>query len=179
MMFTLANAATLPLAAVEITKRASESAGLIIAACILVPQFLVALLSPMAGRAAERWGRRGVLLVGFCALPARAVLLAVMTDPLWIIPVQALDGLGGAVFGVMTPLVAADISGIGGRFNLRMGILGLGIGVAATLSNTVAGAIASDLGTQTAFIALALAGVGAVLTVRFVVPETRPLVAAT
>jgi MFS family permease len=179
MMFTLANAATLPLAAVEITKRASESAGLIIAACILVPQFLVALLSPMAGRAAERWGRRGVLLVGFCALPARAVLLAVMTDPLWIIPVQALDGLGGAVFGVMTPLVAADISGIGGRFNLRMGILGLGIGVAATLSNTVAGAIASDLGTQTAFIALALAGVGAVLTVRFVMPETRPLVAAT
>jgi hypothetical protein len=60
-----------------------------------------------------------------------------------------------------------------------MGILGLGIGVAATLSNTVAGAIASDLGTQTAFIALALAGVGAVLTVRFVMPETRPLVAAT
>ena len=89
MLFTLANAAMLPLAGVEITKRANESASLIIAACILVPQFLVALLSPLAGRAAERWGRRGVLLVGFCALPARAVLLAVLTDPLWIVPVQA------------------------------------------------------------------------------------------
>ena len=111
MLFTLANAAMLPLAGVEITKRADEKASLIIAACILVPQFLVALLSPLAGRAAEQWGRRGVLLVGFCALPARAVLLAVVTDPMWIIPVQALDGLGGAVFGVITPLVAADISG--------------------------------------------------------------------
>jgi MFS family permease len=179
MLFTLANAAMLPLAGVEITKRANKSASLIIAACILVPQFLVALLSPLAGRAAERWGRRGVLLVGFCALPARAVLLAVMTNPLWIVPVQALDGVGGAVFGVITPLVAADISGTGGRFNLRMGILGLSIGVAATLSNTVAGAIASNLGTQTAFVALALAGIGAVLTVGFVMPETRPLVAAT
>ena len=97
---------------------------------------------------------------------------------MWIVPVQVLDGLGGAVFGVITPLVAADISGPGGRFNLRMGILGLAIGVAATVSNTVAGAIATNLGTQTAFIALALAGIGAVMTVGFVMPETRPPVAA-
>ena len=158
MLFTLANAAMLPLAAVEITKRADEKASLIIAACILVPQFLVALLSPLAGRAAGQWGRRGVLLVGFCALPARAALLAVVTDPMWIIPIQALDGLGGAVFGVITPLVAADISGRAGRFNLRLGILGLAIGVAATVSNTVAGVIASNLGAQTAFIALGLVG---------------------
>jgi MFS family permease len=178
MLFTLANAAMLPLAGVEITKRADEKASLIIAACILVPQFLVALLSPLAGRAAEQWGRRGVLLIGFCALPARAMLLATVTDPLWIIPVQMLDGLGGAVFGVITPLVAADISGPGGRFNLRMGILGLAIGIAATVSNTVGGAIASDLGTQTVFIALALAGICAVMTVGFVMPETRPLMAA-
>ena len=121
MLFTLANAAMLPLAGVEITKRADEKASLIIAACILVPQFLVALLSPLAGRAAQQWGRRTVLLVGFCALPTRALLLAVVTDPMWIIPIQLLDGVGGAVFGVMTPLVAADISGRGGRFNLRMG----------------------------------------------------------
>jgi predicted MFS family arabinose efflux permease len=177
ILYHLSNAAMLPLAGVEITKRAAQNANLIIAACILVPQMLVALLSPLAGRAVERWGRRGVLLVGFCALPARALLLAVVTDPLWIIPVQALDGLGGAVFGVITPLVAADISGRGGRFNLRMGILGLAIGVAATVSNTVAGAIASSLGAQTAFIALALAGICAVMTAGFAMPEAQPLMA--
>jgi MFS family permease len=178
LFFHLANAAMLPLAGVEITKRADEEASLIIAACILVPQVLVALLAPLAGQAADRWGRRVVLLVGFCALPARALLLATVSDPLWIIPVQALDGLGGAAFGVITPLIAADISGDGGRFNLRMGVLGLAIGVAATVSNTVAGTIASDLGAQTAFLALALAGFCAVLTVAAVMPETRPVPAA-
>jgi MFS family permease len=175
LLFQLANAAMLPLAAVEITKRADEKASLIIAACILVPQLLVALVSPLTGRAAARWGRRVVLLAGFCALPARALLLAWVTQPLWIIPVQALDGLGGAVFGVITPLVTADISGRGGRFNLRMGILGLAIGVAATVGNTAAEAIASSLGAQTAFMALALAGLCAVATVGLAMPETRPM----
>ena len=92
----------------EITKRTDERASLIIAACILVPQLMVALLSPLAGRSADRWGRRAVLLVGFAALPARALLLAFVTDPLWIVPIQALDGLGGAAMGVITPLVAAE-----------------------------------------------------------------------
>jgi MFS family permease len=175
LLFHLSNAAMLPLAGVEITKRAHSGASLIIAACILVPQFLVALLSPFAGRSADVWGRRVVLFIGFCALPARALLLAVVTDPLWIIPVQALDGLGGATFGVMTPLIASDLAGDGGRFNLRMGILGLAVGVAATISNVTAGAIATDLGTQTAFLALALTGCCAVLAVGLAMPETRPL----
>jgi MFS family permease len=174
LLFHLASAAALPLAAVEITKRADTHASLIIAACILVPQLLVALLSPLTGRAAERWGRRCVLMIGFCALPVRAVLLAVVTDPLLIIPVQALDGLGASVFGVITPLVAADISENGRRFNLRMGILGLSVAAAAAVSNATAGAIASRLGTQTAFVGLALAGLGAVTMVALVMPETRP-----
>jgi MFS family permease len=174
MLFQLANAAMLPLAAVEITKRVDKDASLVIAACILVPQLMVALLSPLAGRAADRWGRRWVLLAGFYALPARALLLSVVTDPSWIVPVQALDGLGGAAFGVMTPLIAADISGPGGRFNLRMGIIGLANGVAATVSYTVAGAIATNLGTPTAFIALELTGICAVLAVALAMPETRP-----
>ncbi len=173
-LFQLANAAMLPLAGVEITKRSDEHASLIIAACILVPQLMVALLSPFAGWAADRWGRRAVLLAGFCALPARAVALALVHDPLWIIPLQALDGLGGAAFGVITPLVAADISGDKGRFNLRMGLFGLAVGVGATVSNTAAGAIATDLGSQTAFLALALAGTCALLTVALAMPETRP-----
>jgi MFS family permease len=177
-LFHLANAAMLPLAGVEITKRADTDASLIIAACILVPQAIVAVLAPFTGRAANLWGRRAVLLAGFSALPARALLLAFVTDPFWIVPVQALDGFGAAAFGVITPLVAADISGDGGRFNLRMGLLGLAIGIAATVSNTVAGAIATNLGSRTAFVALALAGAAAVTMVGIAMPETRPVRAA-
>ncbi len=56
MLFHLANAAMLPLAGVEITSAPTEHASLIIAACILVPQLMVALLSPFAGRAAQTVG---------------------------------------------------------------------------------------------------------------------------
>jgi hypothetical protein len=91
------------------------------------------------------------------------------------------------VFGVITPLVAADITGRGEWFNLRMGILGLATGGAATVSNAAAGAIASSLGVQTAFIALALAalvashGEGTLAEVyqRLVARGKKPIVAIT
>ncbi len=175
LLFHLSNAAMLPLAASEVTKRADDEASLIIAACILVPQMLVALLSPRAGAAAERWGRRAVLVAGFAALPARALLLSLVDDPYWLVAIQALDGFGGAAFGVITPLVAADMSGSGGRFNLRMGILGLAVGLAATASNLAAGFIAEELGSSTAFAALAAVGLAAVAMVALAMPETRPV----
>ena len=176
MLFHLSNAAMLPIAGTEITKRAGEDASLIIAGCVMLPQAIVVVLSPWAGRLAELWGRPIVLAIGFLALPARAILLGIVDDPLWIIPVQGLDGLGAAVFGVLTPLIAADISGNGGRFNLRMGIIGLSIGGAAALSTGIGGWIASELGADTAFWALALVGMCAVLAALFVMPETRPRV---
>src|ERR1700730_2563754 len=75
-LFHLANAAMLPIAAGAVTKRAGNEAALIIAACIVGPQIITALLSPWAGRAAEARGRRPILLLGFSALPIRGILLA-------------------------------------------------------------------------------------------------------
>jgi hypothetical protein len=109
-LFHLANAAMLPIAAAAVTKRAENEAGLIIAACIVGPQLITALLSPWAGRAAEVWGRRPILLLGFSALPIRGILLACTADPYLIIAIQLFDGLGAAVFGVLFPLIVADVT---------------------------------------------------------------------
>ena len=68
-LFHLSNAAMLPLAAAAVTMRAGSTANLIIAACILVPQGVVALLSPWVGRQAAVLGRRPMLLLGWAALP--------------------------------------------------------------------------------------------------------------
>ena len=73
-------------------------------------------LSPWAGRAAEGWGRRPILLLGYSALPIRGALLAGFTDPYLIIVIQLLDGLGAAVFGVLTPLIVSDITRGTGRY---------------------------------------------------------------
>jgi MFS family permease len=172
-LFFLSNAAMLPLAASEATMRASSGANAIIAACIVVPQVLVAALSPWVGRAAESWGRRPVLLLGFAALPLRGLLLATTPSPLFLVPIQALDGVSAAVFGVMLPLVAADITRRSGNFNLAMSAVGLAAGLGATLSTLAAGFCADTFGSTAAFLGLSLCGAAAAAAVWFAMPETR------
>jgi MFS family permease len=173
MLFFLSNGAMLPLAASVATMRASGGANAIIAACIVVPQVIVALLSPFVGRAAETWGRRPVLVLGFTALPLRGVLLALAGSPAWLVPIQALDGISAAVFGVMLPLVASDITRRSGHFNLAMSAVGLAAGLGATISTLVAGQLADAFGSGAAFLALTGSGMAALALVWFAMPETR------
>ncbi len=170
--FHLANAAMLPLAAAEVTKRAGSVAELVIAACLVVPQLVVAALSPAVGRWAERYGRRVVLIAGFSALPLRGVLLAFSTQPETVVLFQLLDGVSGAVFGVLLPLVVADITRGTGRFNLCMGAIGLAIGAGATLSTTLAGFAADYFQVQGALLGLAGAGFVSVALLWLFMPDT-------
>lgn len=172
-LFALANGAMLPLAASEATSQIGARAELVIAACIVLPQLLVALLSPEVGRVAELSGRRRLLLIGFAALPVRGVLLSMQLGPYALIAIEALDGISAASFGVLLPLVAADITRGTGRFNLCMGFLGLWIAGAATLSTAFGGLVAERASTSTAFLALAGAGAAGTLLVWAVMPETR------
>jgi MFS family permease len=174
LLFTLANAAMLPLAAGALTKRAGSESSLLIAACIVLPQLMVAVLSPSLGALAESHGRRTVLLLGFCALPLRGVLFAAVTDPLLVVAVQVLDGLAAACFGVMVPLLASDIASRSGRFTVSLGFIGAAIGIGGTLSTTLAGWIADRFGDPAAFLGLAAVGGAATLLVWGAMPETKP-----
>ncbi|KKB62182.1 ABC transporter permease [Robbsia andropogonis] len=174
VLFHLSNAAMLNLAAGEVTLKMGDHVQLVIAACIVVPQIIVAAMSPWVGRASQRWGRRPILVLGFSALPIRALLFAVTSNsPYLLVPVQAFDGLSAAVFGVMLPLIAADVAGGKGRYNLCIGFFGLAAGVGATLSTSLAGFAADRFGSTMAFFGLAAVGALAVLTVWLAMPETR------
>jgi MFS family permease len=178
VLFHLSNAAMLNLAAGEVTAGMGDNVQLVIAACIIVPQAIVAMMSPWVGRSAERWGRRPILLLGFSALPIRALLFAGISSPYLLVPVQMLDGLSAAVFGVMLPLIAADVAGDKGRYNLCIGLFGLAAGIGATLSTTAAGFVADHFGNAVSFFGLAAAGALAVLLVWAAMPETRDASAA-
>ena len=171
--FHLANAAMLPLVAGAITRAAGSNANLVIAACIVAPQAIVALASPLMGRQAELRGRRPVLILGFLALPGRGVLLACGVAPGWVVAVQALDGISAAALGVLMPLVAADITRRSGGFSAALGVLGLAAGAGATLSTWLAGLIADHFGAAAALLALAGAGAAAAAGL-LALPETRP-----
>jgi predicted MFS family arabinose efflux permease len=172
-LFQLANAAMLPLLGVVVTMRSSEWATVLVAASIVVPQLVVAALSPFIGRCAQRHGRRPLLLLGFAAVAIRGLLFAVVSDPYLLVAAQVFDGIAASVFSVMVPFVVADIARGTGRFNLSLGIVGTGTGIGASLSTTLAGYVSDHFGSAAAFLGLAgIAAVGLAL-VWTLMPETR------
>jgi MFS family permease len=164
----------LPLMGSVLTTRSSQWATLLIGACMVGPQLVVALFSPWIGRRAQRWGRRPLLIAGFAALPIRGLLLATVTDPFLLVAVQLLDGVTAAVFSVMVPLTIADLTRGTGRFNLTQGVVGTMMGMGAALSPTFAGYLSDTFGSPFAFAGLAAIAVVGLATVGLLMPETRP-----
>ncbi|HEV2100803.1 MAG TPA: MFS transporter [Stellaceae bacterium] len=173
MLFTLGNAAMLPLAANTLTKEAGDFASLLIAGCIIVPQLVVAAVSPTIGELAQLRGRRLVLLIGLSTLPVRGILFATLDNPAALVLIQALDGIAAACVGILVPLIASDVAGQSGRYNLSIGIIGLAVGIGATISTTLAGWIADVFSPPAAYVCLALMGLLAVLLTASAMPETR------
>lgn len=178
VLFHLGNAAMLPLALNTLAARIPET-GFVVTAAILLPQVISAAGSPWVGRLAQRIGRRPVLLAGFVAVPLRGVLLALVfldrPGPLAVVALQVLDGISGMVFGLMLPLVAADLTQRHGFLNLVIGAFGLAAGLGAMVSTTAGGWIADRMGMPAAFLFLALASSMAVVLLAVAMPETRPV----
>lgn len=173
LLLQLANAAMLPLMAGVVTTRSSQWAPVLIAACIIVPQAIVALTSPSVGRIAQQFGRRPLLLLGFAALAIRGVLFATVSDPYLLVAVQVFDGITAAVFAVMIPLIVADIAFGSGHFNLAQGIVGTATGIGASLSTVLAGYAADRFGSSTAFLGLAAVAALGLMMIWTIMPETR------
>ncbi len=174
VLFHFANAAMLPLLGEMLAAGNERHAVLFMSACVMVTQALVALVAPWVGRHAEAWGRRPLLLLGFGVLPVRGVLYTLTASPALLIAIQVLDGIGVAIFGVVSILVIADVTKGSGRFNLSQGAIGMAVGVGASLSNAVAGSVVHWFGYSAGF--MSLAGVAAVATIILWrgMPETRP-----
>jgi MFS family permease len=173
LLFQLANAAMLPLMGGILTMRSTEWASALIAACIVVPQLVVAVFAPWVGRLADSWGRRPLLFVCFAALALRGVLFALVTSPYLVVAVQILDGVCAAVLGVTLPLVVADVTRGTGRFNLGLGIVGSAVGIGAALSTTLAGYAIDHFGRTVAFCGLASVAVCGLALLWLMLPETR------
>lgn len=174
MLFHLANAAMLPLVASMLTLQSSESSAALIAVAMVVPQFIVAILSPTVGRKAQQWGRRPILLIGFSALVIRGILFAAVTPSEYIVAVQILDGISAATLGVLVPLSIADITRNSGRFNLTQGLVGCAMGIGASISTTLAGILSDRFSSSFTFLMLgAIAAIGLTAVWRLM-PETRP-----
>jgi MFS family permease len=173
-LFQMANASMLPLAGEAFAYSKETFSSLIVSALIMVPQVIVAIIAPWAGRRANTWGRRPLLLVGFAALPIRALVFAWTTDPMILIVAQLLDGVSATMLGVLTALIVADLTAGTGRFNLAQGFVGTISGIGASLSTTLSGLLAGSLGRAAGFLGIAAVALAAVLLLWLLMPETNP-----
>ncbi len=172
-LFQVANASMLPLIGERLVHSEGRWSSLVISALVVAPQIIVALLAPWVGRTANTWGRRPLLLIGLGVVPIRSGLFALTTDPALLVVIQLLDGLTGAILGVLTALVIADITKGTGRFNLAQGLVGTLSGVGAALSTSISGVIVERLGQMAGFLGVTTVGLIAIAIFWMFMPETR------
>jgi MFS family permease len=172
MLFHFANAPLLPLVGQKLAFANKELATAMMSSCIIAAQLVMLPIALFVGRKADRWGRKPILLIGFAILPVRAFLYTLSNNSGWLIAVQLLDGVGAGIFGVLTPLVLADLMRGTGRYNLALGVVATTHGIGASLSGFATGLIVDHSGYTAAF--LTSGGVaGIALTVLLLLmPET-------
>jgi MFS family permease len=173
-LFQMANASLLPLAGEAFAYSKEALSSLIVSALIMVPQVIVAIMAPWTGRQANMRGRRPLLLIGFAALPIRALVFASTTNPTILIVAQLLDGVSGATLGVLTALTVADLTAGTGRFNLAQGFVGTISGIGASLSTTLIGLVAGSFGRAAGFLGIAALALAALFLLWLLMPETHP-----
>ncbi len=174
VLFYLANAAMLPLVGQKSSDHLKQGAPVLMSACIIAAQVVMVPVALLASRLAVSWGRKPVFLIGFAVLPVRGLLYCLGVNPIYLVAVQLLDGIGAGIFGVVTVLVVADLTRGTGRFNFTQGALATATGVGAGLSNLLAGFVVQARGFNAGFLALAtIAGAG-LLFFALAMPETRP-----
>ena len=177
MLFQFANAAMLPLVGSFMTTQSATWAPALIATCMIVPQIVVALMSPWVGLRAQNWGRRPLLLIATGALIFRGILFAFVRDPYLLVVIQVLDGVSAAVLSVLIPLVIVDVTYGSGHFNLAQGFVGTATGLGASVSMVFAGYLSDRFGNEIAFLSLTASAATAFALVWLTMPETRPQIA--
>jgi MFS family permease len=171
-LFHFANAAMLPLVGERLSQGRDQTGSLFMAACIVAAQAVMIPMAAIVGAKADLWGRKPLLLVGFAVLPVRGVLYTLFDDPLYLVSIQLLDGIGAGLFGALFFIVIDDLTEGTGHYSLALGASGAAWGVGAALSNVVAGALVDRAGFDAAFLFLAAVATLAFLLLWLGMPES-------
>jgi len=87
---------------------------------------------------------------------------------------QLLDGISGAIIGVLTVIVITDLTSGTGRFNLARGAIGALTGVAASLSTVATGFFFQGFGATSGFVLIAVIAGAATGLLWVFLSETKP-----
>lgn len=171
-LFHFANAPMLPLLGQKLALAHPGAESALTSACIITAQLVAIPTALLVGWKANSWGRKLLLLIGFAALPIRAVLYTFSDNAVWLVSVQIFDGISAGTLDALIPLVLADVMRGTGRYNVARGVLGTVQGVAGSLSNVVAGLLVVMTSYTATFLVLATIALGACVLLLMAMPET-------
>ena len=174
LLFQLADASVLPVMGENLVAAKYTQAAIWMSGLIIAPQIVVALLAPWVGFHSEKRGRRPLLLIGFGLEPIRIILLAFTSAYPLLMVGQIMSGITGAVIGVLTILVIADLTAGTGRFNLAVGAVGTMSGVAASISTSATGFLFQAFGQRIGYLPLAAVAAAATGLIWLFLSETKP-----
>ena len=125
-----------------------------------------------AGRLADRWGRKPLLIAGWSIMALRLGLVAMVRTPWEAVANQFLDGLGNGLFAVLAAAWVTDRLADPRRAGEAQVIVGTSLVLGSAIGPAVSGFLVGPLGYRGLF--ALLAGVGAVATALVVafVPES-------
>ena len=172
VLFHIANAAMLPLIGEELPGRNGHSSSVYMSACIVLAQLVMIPVALVTGRLAGKIGRKPLLLLGFGALVFRGLLFSLSKNPNYLVSVEALDGLGTGVSGVLTVLIISDLAKGTSRFNFLQGAMQACLSVGSFLGNLAGGLAAKSFGYAVTFRALACVALVGLILFAARLPET-------
>jgi MFS family permease len=127
-----------------------------------------------AGRLADRWGRKPLLVLGWTVMTLRLALIALATSASQVLVVQIFDGLSQALFAVAAAAWVTDRLADPRRVGEAQVLVGSALVLGSAIGPLLAGLVIEPCGYRGMF--WTLAGVGALATglVVFLVPESLP-----
>jgi MFS family permease len=169
-LFHLANAPVMPFLGAYIKELGGSHVQ--VAAVVLVAQAVMIPVALAAGWLCDRWGRKWIFGIGFVVLPVRIFLYSLTKDPWMLVALQALDGIGAGIYGVVIVAICADLTKGKGGFNSLSGMVANALAVGGVIGPLGAGYLAQHLGYNGFF--YVFAGIAAVAAILFItlMPET-------
>jgi MFS family permease len=169
-LFHLANAPVMPFVGAYIKKLGGNDVQ--VAAVVLVAQAVMIPVALTAGWLCDRWGRKWVFAIGFIALPVRIFLYSLTQNPWGLVALQALDGIGAGIYGVVIVAMCADLTKGKGGFNALSGMIATALAIGGVIGPLGAGFLAEHLGYNGFF--YVFAGIALVAATLFLtlMPET-------
>lgn len=173
IFYYMSNAAQFAMVAQVLANQDPNHSALLLSGCMLIAEFTMIGTAFMMGMVVNRFGRKSIFLTAFFILPIRAILYTLTSNPFLLLSIQILDGVAAGIMGVIGTVINSDLAVGTGRFNFLQGLGSLSASIGSSLSNALAGWIATVLGFNISFIALASIGMIGAMMFKLFMPETK------